>query len=235
MRVLLYTAPPVALVLLQPDLGTAMTLAGITIGMMFFAGARLNHLATLVGAGSAAVVGAVVASLNGWVTILKPYQINRLIVFLDPLPISARRGVERHPVDDRHRFGELFRQRLVRRIPNAAQFFAGPAHRLHLFRHRRRVRLRGRPHRAVAVRRRALARRPHFLAAKDRAGSLLVAGVLSLLFLHVLINVGMTLGVMPVTGLPLPLISYGGTSVMVTLINIGLVLNVGLRRQKIQF
>nr|MBO2478282.1 rod shape-determining protein RodA [Bacillota bacterium] len=52
---------------------------------------------------------------------------------------------------------------------------------------------------------------------------------------HVLINIGMTLGLMPVTGLPLPLISYGGTSVLTTLTSIGLVLNVGLRRKKISF
>ncbi len=83
-RALVYTAVPVVLVLLQPDLGTAITLLGITLGMLFFAGARLRHLFTFVTLGLAGVIGAVVASINGWLPLLKPYQVNRLIVFLDP-------------------------------------------------------------------------------------------------------------------------------------------------------
>src|SRR5690606_22350410 len=76
--------PQLALILLQPDLGTGLTLAGITLGMLFLAGAPLRHLILLTAAGVAAVVGAVVVSLQGWLPILKPYQINRLIVFIDP-------------------------------------------------------------------------------------------------------------------------------------------------------
>src|SRR5690606_23401489 len=228
MRVLLYTAPPVALVLLQPDLGTAMTLAGIAIGMMFFAGARLNHLLTLVGAGSAAGVGAVVASLNGWVTILKPYQINRLIVFLDPYRYQHDAGWNVIQSMIAIGSGSFFGKGLFGGSQTQLNFlparhtdfifsvigeefgFLGGLIVLSLF--------------SVVFWRGGRI----LLAAKDRAGSLLVAGTLSYLFVHVLINVGMTLGVMPVTGLPLPLISYGGTSVMATLIHIGLVLNVGL-------
>jgi len=67
--------------------------------------------------------------------------------------------------------------------------------------------------------------------ARNRFGSLLVIGVVSLLAFQVVVNVGMTLGMLPVTGIPLPLISYGGTSLSTTLFGIGLVLNVGLRRR----
>lgn len=67
--------------------------------------------------------------------------------------------------------------------------------------------------------------------ARNRFGSLLVIGVVSLLAFQVVVNIGMTLGMLPVTGIPLPLISYGGTSLSTTLFGIGLVLNVGLRRR----
>ncbi len=67
--------------------------------------------------------------------------------------------------------------------------------------------------------------------ARNRFGSLLVIGVVSLLAFQVVVNIGMTLGMLPVTGIPLPLISYGGTSLSTTLFGIGLVLNVGLHRR----
>lgn len=234
-KALLYTAPPAVLVLLQPDLGTAITLVGITFGMLFFAGARLRHLVILGVLGVAAVVGAVVASVQGWLPILKPYQVTRLIVFLDPYRYQHDAGWNVIQSMIAIGSGSFFGKGLFGGSQTQLNFlparhtdfifsvigeefgFVGGLLVLFLF--------------GVVFWRGGRI----LLAAKDRAGSLLVAGVLSYLFIHVLINVGMTLSVMPVTGLPLPLISYGGTSVMVTLINIGLILNVGLRRRKIQF
>jgi len=67
--------------------------------------------------------------------------------------------------------------------------------------------------------------------ARNRFGSLLVVGVVSLIAFQVVVNVGMTLGMLPVTGIPLPLVSYGGTSLTTTLFGIGLVLNVGIHRR----
>jgi rod shape determining protein RodA len=65
---------------------------------------------------------------------------------------------------------------------------------------------------------------------QDRYGSIIALGVTAMIFWHVVINVGMVLGMMPVVGLPLPLLSYGGSSAVVTLIGIGLLLNVRARR-----
>lgn len=235
MRALLYMLPPVVLVLLQPDLGTAITLAGITVGMLFFAGARLGHLLTLIVAGLAGVIGAIVASMNGWISLLKPYQINRLIVFLDPYRYQHDEGWNVIQSMIAIGSGSFFGKGLFGGSQTQLNFlparhtdfifsvigeefgFVGGLIVLSLF--------------CVVLWRGGRI----LLAAKDKVGSLIVAGVLSFWFVHVLINIGMTLGVMPVTGLPLPLLSYGGTSVMVTLVSIGLVLNVGLRRQKIQF
>ena len=67
--------------------------------------------------------------------------------------------------------------------------------------------------------------------ARDRLGKLLAVGVVTLLFSHVFINIGMNIRLMPVTGVPLPLLSYGGTSVIVSLIAIGLLHNVHLYRR----
>jgi rod shape determining protein RodA len=67
--------------------------------------------------------------------------------------------------------------------------------------------------------------------AKNRFGSLLVLGIASLIAFQVVVNIGMTLGMLPVTGIPLPLVSYGGTSLATTLFGIGLVLNVGMHRR----
>ncbi|RLB06601.1 MAG: rod shape-determining protein RodA [Deltaproteobacteria bacterium] len=66
--------------------------------------------------------------------------------------------------------------------------------------------------------------------AKDRYGALLAFGITAMLFFHVVVNVGMVLGIMPVVGLPLPFLSYGGSSIIVTLMGIGILLNVRARR-----
>ncbi len=68
------------------------------------------------------------------------------------------------------------------------------------------------------------------LKAKDTGGMLLAAGVVAFLSCYVLVNIGMTVGMMPVVGIPLPLMSYGGTSMVVTLISVGILMNVQMRR-----
>ncbi|HAW70576.1 MAG TPA: rod shape-determining protein RodA, partial [Firmicutes bacterium] len=71
--------------------------------------------------------------------------------------------------------------------------------------------------------------------AKDLYGSLIAGGVVSMFLFHVLVNVGMNIGIMPITGIPLPFISAGGSSMMVNLVGVGLLLNVWSRRLKIMF
>ena len=66
--------------------------------------------------------------------------------------------------------------------------------------------------------------------APDGAGALVVMGVVAVLFFHILVNVGMVVGYMPVTGIPLPLMSYGGSSVLFMFLALGLVLNIRMRR-----
>ena len=66
--------------------------------------------------------------------------------------------------------------------------------------------------------------------AKDRFGSFIAAGIAGMLFMHLLINVGMTIGVMPVTGIPLPLVSYGGSSLWAFLWALGIVMSINSNR-----
>jgi rod shape determining protein RodA len=66
--------------------------------------------------------------------------------------------------------------------------------------------------------------------APDRAGTMLVMGVVAVLVFHILVNIGMVVGMMPVTGIPLPLMSYGGSSVMFTFLALGIVMNIRMRR-----
>jgi rod shape determining protein RodA len=70
---------------------------------------------------------------------------------------------------------------------------------------------------------------------RDKFGSLIVVGVLSMLMFHIFENIGMTIGIMPVTGIPLPFMSYGGSSMFTNMIAVGLALNVGWRRHKSKY
>jgi rod shape determining protein RodA len=67
-------------------------------------------------------------------------------------------------------------------------------------------------------------------ASKDRLGCLIAAGVVAMLSVYILFNIGMTVGLTPVVGLPLPLFSYGGSSMLATMVAIGLLLNIRMRR-----
>ncbi len=73
------------------------------------------------------------------------------------------------------------------------------------------------------------------LKSKDTYGTLICGGVATMLLFQVLVNIGMTVSIMPVTGLPLPFLSYGGSTYLANMVAIGLVLNVGMRKHKILF
>jgi rod shape determining protein RodA len=70
---------------------------------------------------------------------------------------------------------------------------------------------------------------------KDRFGMLLCVGTAAMIAFHLLVNVGMTAGVMPITGIPLPMMSYAGSNLIGTMFALGIVMSVGIRRQKILF
>lgn len=232
---LLHVAPPMLLIARQPDLGTALVVAAVTLGMLYFAGAQPKHLLVLVLGGGVAVLLAGYLSLHGYLPILKPYQVRRLTVFLDPYSDPTGDGwnviQSMIAIGSGGFFGKgLFggSQTQLNFIPArhtdfifsviGEEFgFLGAALILVLF--------------ALLIWR--LLRIT--VLAKDRYGMLIAGGITSMFLFHILVNVGMTLGVMPITGITLPFLSQGGSSLMANLICIGLASNVIMRRRKIQF
>jgi rod shape determining protein RodA len=71
--------------------------------------------------------------------------------------------------------------------------------------------------------------------AEDTLGKLLATGVVAMYAFHIVVNIGMTIGIMPITGVPLPLVSYGGSSLILNLLAVGLLLSIGMRRHRLVF
>jgi rod shape determining protein RodA len=211
---------PVGLVFLQPDLGTAMVLVSLTVGVVAVAGARIRHLALLGVLGLVAVAGVLRAG------VLAPYQVERLTGFLhqsaDPQGASWNLEQSKIAIGSGGLAGEgLFSgsQTRLAYVPEQHTDFVftvvgeelglvGGATVLALF-----GLLAWRIWRAA------------WLTA-DPFGALCCAGVLAMLVFQVTENVGMTMGITPITGIPLPFLSYGGSSMVASFAAVGLAANV---------
>lgn len=231
----LLTVIPMGLILIQPDLGTAVIFVGLFFAMWYVGNAPLKSLLLTALILILAAVLVIVASLQGWVSIIKPYQLTRILVFLDPY--ADRDGAGWNVIQSIIAIGSggFFGKGILGGTQSSLHFlpanhtdfvfsviaeefgFLGALFVLGLF---------------VVLIWRGL----HIAAvAKDTYGTLLAAGATSIFFFHLIINVGMALGMMPVTGLPLPFITAGGSTMITSLIAVGIILNVGLRRSKIMF
>jgi len=231
-----YVGVPMLLILAQPDLGTALVFVAITLGMLFVAGARPLLLGGLTLAGLSGVVLWIWAHLNYGIWIpLKSYQITRLTIFLDPWSDWHKDGY--HMIQSQIAIGAggLWGRGLFSGTQNQLNFlpeqhtdfifsvlaeelgFVGVVFLLTLYF-------------VVLYRGLRIAGQ-----SKDLCGTLMATGVVSMLAFHILTNVGMATGIMPVTGITLPLFSYGPSSMMFTLAALGLLCNVWVRRQTIVF
>lgn len=222
-------AVPMALVVKQPDLGTALMLLFIFCAMVAVTGIKLRSLAYLVIAG---ILTMPVAWSFFWGH-LKGYQKDRILTFINPE--SDPSGAGYHVIQSKIAIGSgaLTGKGYLNGTQSQLSFlperhtdfifsviseewgFVGSLLVLLVFLF---VILWG----VEAAHR-----------AKDRFGALLTVGVTSMISFYVIINIGMTLGIMPVVGVPLPLISYGGTSALTTMVALGLVLNVNMRRYQL--
>jgi rod shape determining protein RodA len=214
---------PVALIAKEPDLGTAVTLVPVFLAVAYLAGMRMRILGMI-------CLGIVLAAPVAWQFALKDYQKSRISTFLDPSQDAKGAGYQqiqaRITVGSGGLSGKGFMkgtQGQLRFLPVAhndfifsvlaeEQGFSGVllALGLYLF---------------VILRALEAAR-----LAKDRLGSYLVLGVLASFTFQVVYNITMSAGLAPVKGLTLPLMSYGGSSMIATLAAFGLVLNVRMRR-----
>ncbi|MBW3615576.1 MAG: rod shape-determining protein RodA [Actinobacteria bacterium] len=215
---------PMALIYLQPDLGTTLVFGAILMGMLLVSGARPRHLVALLLLGVAAMV--VVIQLG----VLKQYQIDRLTSFLDPKNDTQRSAYNLDQSKTAIGSGGIAGKGLFRGsqtnlsyVPEQHTDFiftavgeqlglVGSGLLLVLF--------------ALVVWRTWRAA----VLAKDHSGTMMCVGVLAMLTFQIFENVGMTMGIMPITGIPLPLLSYGGSSTLATFAGMGLVLNVHMRR-----
>jgi rod shape determining protein RodA len=222
LRVLALGLVPAALVFLQPDLGTGIVLVVITIAVLFLAGVRWTHFAAIGAVAAIAVTLAlVVAPAAGLPSPLRGYQEDRLTAFLHPSndPSDASYQVNQSVTaigsGEKTGRGDNATQTELLFLPErhtdfvfaviGERFgFMGAALVLSLY-----ALLIWRMLRILTL-------------SKNLYGTLIAGGIAAMLMFQILINVGMTLGVMPVTGITLPLMSYGGSSVLVTFLAIGL-------------
>jgi rod shape determining protein RodA len=220
------TAVPMGLVFLQPDLGTSIVFAWMCAIVFLVSGVQARYLIALV----IGAVGSVIAVFS--MDLIADYQMQRLTAFLQAGDPSLAQG----PVFQTHQSviaigsGQFAGKGLFQGTQTALSYvpenhtdfiftvigeefgFLGASIVLGLF-----LVLIWRGLRIAVI-------------AKDLFGTLLAAGVVGMLALQVFVNVGMTIGIMPVTGIPLPFVSYGGTSLIVWFAIVGLLLNVHMRR-----
>jgi rod shape determining protein RodA len=225
-RILLLAILPAMLVVVQPDLGSGLVYLAICTAILFVAGTKWTHFAAL-GALAAAVIAIVlVAAPAVGVEVLKDYQKDRLTAFVNPTDDPREQGYQLQQSTVAIGSGE----KTGRGVDGATQTrldflpehhtdfvfsvigemfgFAGAAFVLSLY-----ALLIWRALRILTM-------------SKNLYGTLIVGGVLAMLMFQVFVNVGMTIGLGPITGVPLPLMSYGGSSVLVTFIAIGLLQSV---------
>ncbi|HEX3542649.1 MAG TPA: rod shape-determining protein RodA [Acidimicrobiales bacterium] len=217
------SAVPFALIYKQPDLGTAMVLSAILFGVLLVAGVQTRHLAVL------AVIGLVGVTLVIHFGALKKYQRDRLTAFLDSssnVQATYNLNQSKIAISSGGVGGKgLFKgtQTNLSYVPEQQTDFiftavgeqlglVGSALLLSLF-----VLMVWRTWRAATT-------------ARDATGTLICVGVLAMLVFQIFENVGMTMGIMPIAGIPLPFMSYGGSAIVASFCAIGLVLNVQMRR-----
>jgi rod shape determining protein RodA len=231
--VMLAALVPAMFVIAQPDLGSGMVYVVIAFTLLFVAGASWKHLTALLTLGLLALTFVLVAAPAAGVHVLKPYQVQRLTAFLHPTTNSQKEGYQQEESKIAIGSGQKFG-----RGPNATQTklnyvpedhtdfvfaavgeqygFVGAAFVLALY-----GLLIWRALRILAM-------------SKDLFGSLVAAGVAAMLMFQVFVNVGMTIGIMPITGVTLPLMSYGGSSVITTLLAVGLLQSIYIQARASQ-
>jgi rod shape determining protein RodA len=220
-RVMLAALVPAMLVIAQPDLGSGMVYTVIAFTLLFVAGTSWRQLAALVALIVVSLAFVLAAAPVAGVHVIKPYQEERLTAFLHPSANPQKQGYQQEEAKIAIGSGQKTgRGANASQIPNGfvpeshtdfifaavgEQYgFVGAALVLGLY--------------ALLISRTLRI----LVMAKDLFGSLVAAGAAAMLMFQVFVNVGMTIGIMPITGVTLPLMSYGGSSVITTLLAVGL-------------
>jgi len=218
---LLTAAIPALLILKQPDLGTSLVIGAILTSQLFFGLPKLGDF--LIYVMGVVIAGAAAVGTNA---VLKPFQKARLLVFLNPTSDPQGAGYNLNQSKIAVGSGEWFGRGLHHGTQTQLNFvpehsrdfiftvlaeelgFVGAGVLLVLY--------------AVVL----YGGIKTMISARDRFGFLLAAGLVAMLFFHMLVNIGMTIGIMPITGIPLPFMSYGGSAVLTDFAAVGVLLNI---------
>jgi rod shape determining protein RodA len=219
---------PIVLILAQPDLGTALIISATVFGMLAVAGTATWLLMSLIGAVGVAAVAALVAG------VIDGYQVDRLTTFLDPEADPLGAGYNTRMARLAIAGGGVLGQGLFNGTSTQGGFvpyqqtdfiFSAAGEELGLVGAGAIIALIG----VILWRGTKIA-----LAAPDRYGRVMASGVVVWIAVQAFENIGMNLGIMPVTGVPLPFVSYGGSSMFALWIGIGLLTSVHMRSRRLQ-
>jgi rod shape determining protein RodA len=232
--VMLLALIPALLVIAQPDLGSGLVYVSIALVTLFVAGTKWTHFAVLGALAATAAAIVLIAAPAAGIELLKPYQMDRLTAFVNPTEDLGEEGYQQQQskvaigAGGKTGRGDDATQTKLDFLPEhhtdfifsvvGEEFgFMGAALVLSLF-----ALLIWRSLRILTM-------------SKDLFGTLIAAGVLAMLMHQIFINVGMTIGIMPITGVTLPLMSYGGSSVLITFIALGLLQSVHAQARETTF
>jgi len=232
-RVMVAALVPAMLVIAQPDLGSGMVYVVIALTLLFVAGTSWRQLSALLTLGVVSIALVLVVAPAVGVNVLKPYQVARLTSFLHPTSnlqeIKEEESKTREPdpayqlAESKIAIGSGQKTGLGPSAPQIRLNFVPESHTDFIFA------AVGEEYGFVGA---ALVLSLYALLiwralriltmSKDLFGSLVAGGVAAMLMFQVFVNVGMAVGIMPITGVTLPLMSYGGSSVITTLLGVGL-------------
>lgn len=219
---------PIMLILVQPDFGTAMVILVSVLSMIFVWGIDVKYI-------KYAIISFIVATPIVYFFFLKPGQKERIMVFLDPTRdpsgsgyhvIQSKLAIGAGGIDGMGMFSGVQTQLGYLYAQTTDFIFAAMAEEMGFF---------------VAAMLIILLIALVILClsvasdARDEEGKLIVVGLSMMFAVHIIINVGMTMGLTPVTGIPLPFVSYGGSSMLTNLIAIGIILGVSFRKTGLRF
>lgn len=224
----LLVVPPLVLVMLQPDLGTSLVFAAILIGTLFMSGASLRWFGVIGGAG-------IIAFPLVWTHVLRDYQKERLTSFLNPNPDIQGSGYQLYQSHIAVGSGGWFGKGLTNGTQNQLDFlpvqttdfvgailaeelgFIGCIVVLCLF--------------AALLWRILVAG----WRSKDPFGLVFAAGLASMILFQLVVNFGMVIGIMPITGIPLPFISHGGASLISLAVGLGIIQSINVRQRRAEW
>lgn len=231
----MYAAIPVVFIIIQPDMGMTMVCFFIVLGIFFVAGLDMR----VIGGGFLSIFLAVIILWNSG--LILPHQKNRITSFMNPDADTSKNGYHLNQSLISIGSGGILGNKdsnsfskdggsgyAAQHVPEVQTdfIFAAIAEQWGLLGAIFLLGLYG----MLIYKMVNIAR-----TAKDTFGSIICVGIVSYFLFAIFQNIGMTIGLLPITGITLPLISYGGSSLLTTVMSVGLVLNIGMRRKKIRF